>query len=171
MGIILTFCEKCQEALYYVGIMIVEQLAPKIFDFNPSLEPTIGLGVDIIEINRVGTDVEQTPGFAEEFCSLEEIIYCDSAIGEERRQRYARLFSLKEAAIKSLGGSGNTGQEPELDWREIIVREEGINSPFINLTGRAKKRADQLRITSLSVIFTEVKRIPIVLCIAFGQHP
>lgn len=139
-----------------------------ILKFDPSLGRVIGVGVDIIETEKVGRDAEEMPEFVEEFCTQEEIVYCNSVLSEERRNRFARLFSLKEATIKALGGAGDTGQEIELDWREIIVREEDTDSSLIELRGRARERANKLGITSLSGVFTEIKGTPIVFCIAQG---
>ncbi len=148
---------------------IEKQFVQDLFNLQLSDGRIIGSGVDILEPERVGKDVEDNPLFAEEFCSPEEISFCDLVTDEERRKRYARKFSLKEAVIKALGGSGDTGEELELDWREIICAEDGINLPSINLIGRAKKRADEQGITSLSAFFSEIRNMPVVFCIAQGR--
>ncbi len=140
---------------------IENRLEQEVYNLKLLQGRIIGLGIDILEPNRVGKDIEDNPLFAEEFCTKEEIVFCDQVSGKERMLRYARKFALKEATIKALGGGGEAGEEPELDWREIVNVENDIE-----LRGRARQRADEQRITSLTAFYTSIKNTPIVICIA-----
>jgi holo-[acyl-carrier protein] synthase len=96
----------------------------------------IGIGVDIIEIDRIRAALENPKTgerFRQRVYTAEEIDYCS------RRRRsfesFAARFAAKEAAIKALGQFAA--------WHEIeVVRKDG--PPSLHLHGRARTRATEL---------------------------
>lgn len=127
------------------------------------LESVIGLGVDIIEVERIARDLSE-PMFVQEFCSEDEIAYCDRLKGPLRAMCYAARFSAKEAVIKAL-------DEPGLNWREIIIRRRESGQPYVELTGGARNRAEELGVSSLYLSFAHIKSITIAFCVAEGNPP
>ncbi len=126
----------------------------------------IGTGVDILEVNRMVRDLADLPDFASEFCSDEEITYCDSTHGFKRAERYTTHFCAKEAVIKALGGGGET----EFNWREIIVKRKESGQPYIELIGQAKLRAEELRVAGLPISIAHDRNTVIAYCIAIGYR-
>ncbi len=109
----------------------------------------VGLGVDIVEVDRVQAAIERrgepllkrvfTPG---------EIAYCERH--RNRYERYAGRFAAKEAAMKALG----TGWRRGVHWVDIeVVRLPG-GKPTLQLQGRAKEFADRLEVKNISLTIT-----------------
>lgn len=122
----------------------------------------MGVGVDIVELERISKDLTEIPGFAEQFCSEDEISYCNTLRDPLRSMCFAARFSAKEAVIKALGGGG----EKELDWREIIIKKRASGQPQVDLIGGARLRAQELGVTSLQISFAHIKAAAIAFCVA-----
>lgn len=101
----------------------------------------IGIGVDIVEIERIRAALENPKTgerFRQRVFTDGEIAYCSRR--RRAHESYAARFAAKEATIKVLGEA--------VGWREIeIARTNG--PPVIHLHGRARARADALGIVRL----------------------
>ncbi|MBK7098524.1 MAG: 4'-phosphopantetheinyl transferase superfamily protein [Sphingobacteriales bacterium] len=60
-----------------------------------------GVGIDIIEVERVASKIGKEQGFREMVFSKEEIDYCESKT--HKFEHYAARFAAKEAFFKALG--------------------------------------------------------------------
>ncbi|MCD8315885.1 MAG: holo-ACP synthase, partial [Eggerthellaceae bacterium] len=63
-------------------------------------KPPVGLGVDIVEIDRIRKILKRSPAFKNIF-SENERKYCDSMT--DPAPHYACRFAAKEAVVKALG--------------------------------------------------------------------
>lgn len=100
----------------------------------------VGLGVDLVEVDRFRKVLDRTPRLAGRLFTESERRYCDSARhSSQRAQRFAVRFAAKEAAMKALGvGIGGIG------WRDVeVVRAEG-GAPSLRARGHAAARATEL---------------------------
>jgi holo-[acyl-carrier protein] synthase len=99
----------------------------------------VGIGVDIIEVERVEralTHPVTSARFRQRVFSESEIAYCESR-GRPRYQSYAARFAAKEAVMKAMG----TGWNRNVAWSEIeVVRERG-HAPTITLHGKTAQFA------------------------------
>ncbi len=103
---------------------------------------TLGSGVDIIEISRVGQVLERYgQRFLDRVFTPEEIAYCRG-----RPPNLAARFAAKEAVMKALG-TGVLG----VGWKDIEVVRQESGAPDIRLHGRAKSRAQRLGLEEISV--------------------
>ena len=93
----------------------------------------IGLGTDIIEIERVRKAVDKKI-FKDNVFTANEQIYCESR-GKNSAASYAARFAAKEAFFKALG----TGIVTKLTDVEIINDKRG--APKIFLRGKAETLA------------------------------
>ena len=93
----------------------------------------IGLGTDIIEIERVRKAVAKK-NLRDNVFTENEQAYCESR-GKNSAASYAARFAAKEAFFKALG----TGIFTRLTDVEIIKDERG--APKINLRGKAETLA------------------------------
>jgi len=102
----------------------------------------IGVGVDIIEIERVGHAIERGgERFVKRVFSEAEARYARSR--REPARHLAARFAAKESVIKALRVPPGLGWL----WRDIeVIRSEG--PPSIRLTGRALERAAHLGVAS-----------------------
>jgi len=89
-----------------------------------------GVGIDIIEVERVGEKISKENGFREKVFSKNEIEFCESK-GLNKAQHYAARFSAKEAFLKATGMG--LLLSVELNEIEVLVTKEG--KPEIQLSG------------------------------------
>ncbi len=93
----------------------------------------IGIGVDIIEIDRIKDSVDR---FGERFLNKiytkKELDYCLSK--SNKYQHLAARFAAKEAVAKALA----TGWNKEFRWQNIEITNEPNGMPVVELTGKLK---------------------------------
>jgi holo-[acyl-carrier protein] synthase len=93
-------------------------------------EMMVGIGIDIIEVERVANSISKDNGFREKVFSKGEIEFCESK-GISKAQHYAARFCAKEAFLKATGKGLLLSNE--LNEIEVTITEEG--KPEIRLTG------------------------------------
>ena len=101
----------------------------------------IGIGTDIVEIERVRRAVEREHFLRRVFTET-EINYCQSC-GKNSAASYAARFAAKEAFFKALG----TGIVTALT--NIEIRKDVRGKPEIFLEGDAKFLADEKNIDKI----------------------
>ncbi len=89
-----------------------------------------GIGVDIVEIKRIQQVLADNKRFAERVFAPSEIEYCETKA--RKAQHYAARFAAKEAFFKALG----TGWRDGMGWHEIIVENDDLGKPRIQLSGK-----------------------------------
>ena len=103
---------------------------------------TLSVGVDIIEIVRIGAAIERWGDhFLERIYTPAEITYCRGRVSE-----LAARFAAKEAVSKALG-TGIFG----LSWTEIEVEPDSRGKPLVKLHGRAADRAEFLGLSEFAI--------------------
>jgi holo-[acyl-carrier protein] synthase len=103
----------------------------------------VGIGVDIIEIERVERALtEHGVRLRERVFTPREIDYCLNA--GRPAERFAARFAAKEAARKALGGA--TPVEA-LGWHEVEIISSPEGAPHLEFHGRADELARALGIT------------------------
>jgi holo-[acyl-carrier protein] synthase len=101
-----------------------------------------GLGVDIVEIDRMATALARHPRLRERLFSAEERAYCDKRNRPEIH--YALRFAAKEAVLKALG-TGFSGMR----FTDVEVLRDAGGRPVPRISGRAKEVADALGVVEL----------------------
>ena len=127
----------------------------------PGVEGQVGLGVDIVEIERMRRILTRTPSFARRVFSEAERAYCDAKANPE--VHYATRFAAKEAVVKALG----TGFSEGIGVRDIEVRRTTKGRPYVVLTGRAREvaREQGVREMPLSLSFTHTEAVACAMAI------
>lgn len=87
----------------------------------------IGVGIDIIEVDRVAAKIARDNGFREKVFSREEIDFCSS--DGRSSENYAVRFAAKEAFLKATGKGLTAGHE----LRDIVVMNDSLGKPEIVL--------------------------------------
>lgn len=116
----------------------------------------LGVGIDLIEIDRIEAALRRRPRFAERCFTEREAAYCASRAFPP--QHFAARFAAKEAVGKALG-LGMTR------WREVEVVRTG-GPPRIALTGRYARRADELGVTGITVSLTHSRGMAAAVAVA-----
>ena len=117
----------------------------------------IGLGTDIIEIERIKKAVAKKNFLNNVFTETEKN-YCESR-GKNSAASFAARFAAKEAFFKALG----TGIFTRLTDVEIVNDERG--APKIFLHGKAAALAETKRVEKISVSLSHSKDFATAVCI------
>ncbi len=127
----------------------------------PMASDQVGLGVDIVEIDRVRAVLRRSPAFARRAFSEEERAYCDAKANPEAH--YATRFAAKEAVLKALG----TGFAEGIGPRDVEVRRTKKGKPYVVLSGRAREvaRAQGVREVPVSLSFTHSEAVACAMAI------
>ena len=121
----------------------------------------VGLGVDIVEIERMKKILARTPRFKTRVFSEEEQAYCDGKGVPEIH--FATRFAAKEAVLKALG----TGFSEGIGVRDIEVVRNAKGKPTVALHGRAKEVASELGVVEmpLSLSYTHTEAVACAMAI------
>lgn len=121
----------------------------------------VGLGVDIIEIERMKRILARTPSFKQKVYSEQEREYCDSKVTPEIH--YATRFAAKEAVLKALGTGFSEGIGP----RDIEVVRNKKGKPSAVLHGRAKEVSQEYGVVDLplSLSYTHTEAVACAMAI------
>ena len=116
----------------------------------------ISLGVDIVEVRRVGRLVKSAR-FVERVFTEREVAYCRDK--KNSAQHFAVRFAAKEAVYKALG-------MPGVAHKEISVKNDPSGKPRVELAKRLKKYEPHL---SLTLSHTEDYAVAVALYQSRGK--
>lgn len=118
--------------------------------------PVVGVGVDIMEIDRFAVSLAKRPRLADRCFTPAEAAYCASKPFPP--QHFAARFAAKEAVGKALG-IGMTR------WREVeVVRGRG--APTIALHGLYARRAAHLGVERIHISLTHGRDAALAFAVA-----
>ncbi len=86
-----------------------------------------GIGVDIVEIDRMRGALTRQPGLRERLFTSGERAYCDRYA--DPAPYYAVRFAAKEAVAKAAGR--------HLRWQEVEMQRDGAGRPTVLVTGES----------------------------------
>jgi holo-[acyl-carrier protein] synthase len=110
-----------------------------------------GLGIDIVEVERIAEKIEKNNGFRELVFSANEISYCESKT--HKHEHYAARFAAKEAFFKALGSGWLNGTA--FNEVEIVNNEQG--KPEIVLLGLTHTTISALGNYKIMVSLSHIK--------------
>ncbi len=112
----------------------------------------IGLGTDIVEIDRVRDMIERHgDSFLQRCFTAAEIAYADKH--RDAAVRFAGRWAAKEAVVKVLG----TGFVKGITFHDIEVLPLDTGQPRIALSGGAQQIAASMGITSVLITISHAK--------------
>ncbi len=112
-----------------------------------------GIGIDMIEVERVAEKIGKNNGFRELVFSPDEMLYCEAKTN--KFEHYAARFAAKEAFLKAAG----TGWINELNLFEIEIVNDESGKPSIHLSGYTANAIEVKRFTRISVSLSHLKNI------------
>ncbi|SFD21262.1 holo-ACP synthase [Clostridium uliginosum] len=104
----------------------------------------IGIGTDIIEIDRIKNIIEKTPNFLQRFFTVKEIEYFK--LKGLKANTVAGNFAGKEAVSKALG-TGFRG----FGLKDIEILRDDLGKPIVNLS---HKISEVLKIKELNIFIS-----------------
>jgi len=119
----------------------------------------IGLGTDIIEVERVAEKISKNNGFRELVFSPGEIAYCEAKT--HKFEHYAARFAAKEAFFKALG----TGWANETAFHEVEIVHDINGKPLIRLIGETARTLSHLNMQKIHVSLSHVKTMATAIII------
>ena len=115
---------------------------------------SVGLGLDIVEIERVRAAIRRRPRLAARLFTERERSY--AAAHRDDARRLAARFAAKEAVAKALGRS--------LSWHDVEVVNDAAGRPEAVLHGRARELAAGRRVLiSLSHSQTHAAAVALII--------
>lgn len=118
----------------------------------------VGIGVDLVEVERIQRMLDRHHTFVDRVFTSQEIAYC-------RRQAtpaecFAARWAAREACRKALGGIR------EMRWHDVRVERAPSGAPRLALEGASRARMDALGVTDVLVALTHERRMAAAFCVA-----
>ncbi len=118
----------------------------------------VGIGVDVVEVERFRAIAQRTAGFLERLLTDHERHHRD---GSPRADvSLAARFAAKEAVAKALGAPSG------LHWHDCEVAVDDAGKPHLSLSGSVLEAADRLGVTDWHVSLTHDGGVAIAYVIA-----
>ena len=97
----------------------------------------VGIGVDIVEIERMYKSLASRQNLAKRVLSSDELREFDALSNKEQSMQLqarflAKRFAAKEATVKAIG----TGIANGVGWQQISVAHYPSGQPYIEVSGR-----------------------------------
>jgi len=121
--------------------------------------PILGTGVDVAEVARVRTALEDpTTGarFRNRVFTAGEQRYCEGR-GVGRYQSYAARFAAKEATMKALGH----GWGRYVGWLDVEIARETDGRPHVRLHGKAAATAASAGVARVHLALTHTAEVAV----------
>ncbi len=90
----------------------------------------IGVGIDVVDIERFAASIERTPSMVQRLFTPAEAVRPVASL--------AARFAAKEAIAKALGAPYG------MDWHDAEVVSEESGRPILTIRGTVRARADEL---------------------------
>ncbi|WP_158996398.1 holo-ACP synthase [Mucilaginibacter sp. L196] len=110
-----------------------------------------GLGIDIVDVERIAQKITKDNGFRELVFSASEIAYCESKT--YKYEHYAARFAAKEAFFKALG----TGWPDGTAFNEVEIINNDQGKPEIALLGLTHTTISAFGNFNIMVSLTHIK--------------
>ncbi|HRG90638.1 MAG TPA: holo-ACP synthase [Chitinophagales bacterium] len=117
----------------------------------------LGIGTDIVEVERIQRALENEP-LKQKVFSTREITYCDK---DKSCQSYAARAAGKEAFFKALG----TGWRDSMKLDEVEILNDDLGKPFIELSGETLNVFEQKGGGAIHVSLSHIKQTAIAFVI------
>lgn len=114
---------------------------------------TSGVGIDMIEVERIANNISRENGFREMVFSETEIAYCESK--KNKFEHYAARFAAKEAFFKALG----TGWAVNTLFNEVEIINNEEGKPEVSLLGSTLETINTLGVKKILVSLSHLKTI------------
>lgn len=99
----------------------------------------VGIGVDVVSLDRIARALSRTEGFLERIYTEDERAACGDLAENTRLARLASRFAAKEAFYKAAGSA-----QKGLTWQDAAVESDGESPPRLILSERGRQALEAL---------------------------
>ncbi len=96
-----------------------------------------GIGIDIIEVERIQSISEKNPKFLTRIFTETEIAYCSKM--KNKYQHLAARFAAKEAFFKAIGRT--------IQWTDIGIKNLPSGKPMLEILSKEKFRFSEANVS------------------------
>jgi holo-[acyl-carrier protein] synthase len=121
----------------------------------------LGIGVDLVDVERVKRILERHSTFVQRVFTPPEIAYCERQASPA--ECYAARWAAREACRKALGGIR------QMRWHDVRVHRAPSGAPRLVVEGTSKSRMDALGVSEVMVALTHERRMAAAFCVAVGS--
>ena len=121
----------------------------------------VGLGVDLVDVERVRRLMERRKTFTTRVFTPQEIEYCERQANPA--EYYAARWAAREACRKALGGVRR------MRWHDVRVARAPSGAPSLVLSGATDERARALGVTEVKVALTHERSMAAAFCVAVRE--
>jgi holo-[acyl-carrier protein] synthase len=121
----------------------------------------VGIGVDVVDVDRMRALLDRQPRFRERVFTPEEVADCESMAAPAAG--YAARWAAREAAVKALGGI------PNLRYTDVRIDRGSNGEPRLGLHGAARSRAREVGASDVLISLSHEARIAAAFCVAVEQ--
>ena len=121
----------------------------------------IGVGTDLVEVDRVRDALGRQPGLRERLFTVREWDYAHRH--RDPMPHLAARFAAKEAVMKALGRGIDA-----MSFHEIAVERDDDGRPSVLLSGRAAEVAESAGVQAWAVSLTHTARLAQAVALAVG---
>jgi holo-[acyl-carrier protein] synthase len=114
-----------------------------------------GIGIDIVDVDDLRNQIENTSGYLEGVFTTEEIECCKSR--PNPYECFAARFAAKEAFMKAVG----TGWTDKIDFRGIMIESDSATIPTITLVQEIR---DALPFKEAFRLYLSMSHLPTYAC-------
>ena len=118
-----------------------------------------GIGIDLIEVERIAAKMSRKKGFRELVFSKKEIAYCEKKTN--KYEHYAARFAAKEAFFKAMGTGWNSGT----NFNEIEINNNDDGKPEISFLGKTAAAIAKLKPGKIFVSLSHLKTMATAIVI------
>lgn len=123
----------------------------------------IGIGLDVVDLDRFAVTLARTPTIVDRLFTDDERTY--ALARRDPTERFAGRFAAKEAVMKAMGvGIG------EVRFRDIEVVRAESGAPSVRLHGEAAERATSLGIAEWRLTITHSRLVAEAIAVALGPQ-
>ena len=120
----------------------------------------VGVGTDLVDLDRFRQAAERTPGILTRYFTEDERSYAERR--NDPTERYAARFAAKEAVLKSLGAGLGACSFQEIE----VVRDEASGAAVIALHGAAAALAADRGAATLHLSMTHTPERAVAFVVA-----
>jgi holo-[acyl-carrier protein] synthase len=125
----------------------------------------VGIGTDIIEVERIASKIEKGNGFRELVFSQNEIQYCESKA--HKYEHYAARLAVKEALAKALG----TGWLEGTNINEAEVLNDESGKPYLHFVGETADIIATMNFSAFHVSISHTKSMATAVVVIENNKP
>ena len=123
-----------------------------------------GIGVDVVDVDRMKVALERTPRIRQRLFTEAEISYCEKFRFAERH--YAGRWAVKEAVTKALGCG-------LIQWNGVEVTRRPRQAPTVRIFGKIERFANMvgIREEDIQISITHSELSAVAVCIVRRSEP